>query len=88
MFNWIWENRPNYSELSDKPLYNKLHPQWHHQFAHILNKGSYPKWKLNPDNIMLMLPEEHEKQERFPSFRAKHDELKRKYYEEFYNKKF
>jgi len=31
---------------------------------------------------MLMLPEEHEKQERFDKFIEKRDELKRQYYDE------
>jgi hypothetical protein len=45
-------------------------------------------WKLNPENIILGLPEEHENQNNYAVFNAKHDELKREYYKEFYNKEF
>ena len=84
MFLWIWETRDHISEVSDKPLLHLGNSMWHWQFAHILAKGTYPHWKFNPDNIMLMLPEEHEKQEQFDIFNDKHSELKRKYYQEFY----
>ncbi len=88
MFNWIWDNRPHVSELSETLLLPKSHPKWHFQFGHILPKGSYPKWKLNPDNIMLMLPEEHEHQETWIKFVEKKEELRRQYYKEFYGKEF
>jgi len=62
-----------------------LHPvghwQWHWQFAHVLGKGSYPKYKLNPENIMLMLPEEHEKQENYQLFNERKIQLKKQYHE-------
>lgn len=88
MFNYIWETRPHFSEVSGKKLLPKGDFKWHWCFAHILPKGSYPKWKFSSDNIMLMLPEEHARQESFPAFIEKRDELKRKYYKEFYNKEF
>lgn len=88
MFNYIWETRPHFSELTGKPLLEPNYMLWHHQFMHILPKGAYPKWKFNPENIMLGLPEEHQKQETFPKFIEKRDALKRQYYKEFYNKTF
>jgi hypothetical protein len=88
MFNWIWENRPHVSELSGKPLVDKGHFMWHWQFAHILPKGSYPKYKLNSDNVMLVTSEEHCEQEDYKIFLGKQKELRRKYYEEFYGKEF
>ena len=88
MFNYIWETRPHISEVSGKKLLPKGDFKWHWCFAHILSKSTYPKWKYNSDNIMLMLPEEHARQETFPAFIEKRDELKRKYYKEFYNKEF
>jgi len=88
MYKWIWENRSHVSEISGKPLLNQNHIQFIWQFAHILPKGSYPKWKLNPDNIMLMLPYEHENQEQYLLFIEKQNELKREYYKEFYSKEF
>ena len=88
MFNHIWETRRHISELTGKPLLYPNASTWHFQFLHILPKGSYPKWKFESDNIMLALPEEHAKQEMFPKFIEKRDELKRKYYKEFYGKEF
>lgn len=88
MFEYVWETRPHISELSGKPLLPKGNFKWHWQFLHVLPKGSYPSYRLNPDNIMLGLPEEHEKQEEFMVFRIKYDELKQRYYKEVYNKEF
>lgn len=88
MFQWIWNNRPRVSEISGVPLLPEGHFQWHHQFAHVLSKGSYPQWKLNPHNIMLLLPKEHEHQERYPQFMEKKDHLKREYYRMFYGKEY
>lgn len=82
MFNWIWENRSHVSEISGKPLYPKGHSLWHFQFLHVLSKGAYPSYKLNPDNILLGTPEEHQKQESFQIFQDKKDLLKSQYYNE------
>ena len=81
LFKEIWQERPHISEISGKPLYPIEHSQWHWQFAHVLNKGRYTKWKLEKRNIMLMLPEEHENQESYPYFQDRKQELKREYYE-------
>lgn len=88
LFNYIWETRPHVSELTGKPLLPPNALKWHWQFLHILSKGSYPKYKLREENIILALPEEHEKQEQFPEFIERRDQLKREYYKEFYNKTF
>ena len=60
----------------------------HWQCLHILPKGTYPKYKLEPKNILLALPDEHERQEQFDVFIEKRDELKREYYKEYYGKIF
>ena len=89
LFNWIWNNRDHVSEVSGLPLIeDKNHFQFYWQFAHVLGKGPYPSYKLNPDNIMLMLPGEHERQEEFEVFTRKHMKLKRQYYKEIYGKEF
>lgn len=82
LFEEIWEERPHVSELTGKRLLPKGHPMWHWQFAHILPKGSYPLWKLQKENIMLMTPDEHENQENSILFKKKQDKLRRKFYEE------
>ena len=88
LFRYIWEVRPHFSELSGKHLLPAGNYRWHWQFLHILPKGIYPKYRLNPENIILALPEEHENQEQFEKFRIKKEELTRKYYQEFYGKEF
>ena len=88
MFEYIWKTRSHISELSGLPLPEKGSFQWHWIFAHCLPKGSYPKWKFEPKNIILCLPDEHARQETFPEFIRRRDELKREYYKEFYGKEF
>ena len=88
LFEHIWNTREHYSELTGEPLYNKNNSQWHWQFLHVLPKGSYPKYKLNPDNIMLALPEEHQNQNQYDKFNEKYEELRRQYYREYYGKEF
>lgn len=84
LFNYIWDTRSHRSELTDKPLLPKGHPKWHFQFLHVLPKGSYPYYKLNPDNILLGLPDEHVNQEQYEVFREKKQKLLKEYYEKYY----
>lgn len=88
MFLYIWENREHVSQISGKQLLNINNPQWHWQFLHVLPKGTYPKYKLNPDNIILGTVSEHENQEHFKFFREKQLKLTQEYYKKFYNKKY
>ena len=56
LFQAIWATRPHVSEISGERL-----PQfdiWN--FAHILSKGSHPKFALKPENICLMTRAEHD----------------------------
>jgi len=82
LFEHIWENRPHVSEVSGKPLLNKNNYAFHWQFCHILSKGAYPEYKLKEENIILMLPEEHEHQESFEIFQDRKQKLKEQYYSE------
>lgn len=68
MFYYIWNTRDHFSQLTGKSLVAEGSYQWHHQFLHVLPKGTYKHWKLNPYNILLARPEEHEIQERYPYF--------------------
>jgi hypothetical protein len=79
MLLWIWGNRPHVSELTGEPLLPKGHYKWYWQFLHVLSKQAYPSYKFESDNIILALPEEHEKQEDYEYFRNKRDELKLRY---------
>lgn len=80
MFIEIWNERPHFSEVSGKPLLPATDRQWAWQFAHILPKGSFHSQRLNKENIMLMLPSEHENQERYDKFQQKKTELLNQYY--------
>jgi len=82
LFREIWEEREKVSEISGKPLLWPGNSKWHWQFAHVLGKQAYPKFNDRKENIMLMLPEEHENQESFQVFRDRRDELKEAYYKE------
>ena len=82
LFRYVWETREHVSEVSGRPLLPEGHCHWHWQFAHVLSKGAYPSYKLKPENIMLMLPEEHAIQERFQAFKDKQIGLKLLYYKE------
>lgn len=55
LYKIIWEERPHVSEVSGTPL-GEFDVRY---FSHILSKGSYGKFRLNKDNIMLKTPEEH-----------------------------
>lgn len=82
LFKEIWEERPHVSEASGKRLFPMGHPLWHWQFCHILGKNVAPAYKHRKENIMLMLPEEHENQERIVPFMQRKEKLKAKYFEE------
>jgi hypothetical protein len=86
LFLFIWETRGETngykSELSGNQLYHINHPKWHFQFLHVLSKGAYPAYRLNPDNILLGTPEEHARQEQYDIFNEKKQELKEAYYKD------
>jgi hypothetical protein len=84
---YIWYNREHKSEVSGKPLHPLGSFWWTHQFAHLLNRH-HTHFVLNPDNVMLLLPDEHSNQESYPLFMKRQEEMRRKYYQEFYNKQF
>jgi len=88
LFNIVWEEREHLSELTSSPLLPKGNFKWHFQFGHILGKGKYSKYKLNPDNIILMTPEEHDKQETYPAFIERQDEIRREYLIKYEGKEF
>ena len=77
----IWKERPHVSQLSGKPLHPMGHLKWHWQFAHILGKNVAPSWKENKDNILLVLPDEHENQEQWPEFMELKEAKMKEYFE-------
>ena len=63
VFEHIWRTRPRVSFVSGRPL-TKFNggPFFLNLFAHVLSKAQnrYPHFKLKPENIQLLHPEEHE----------------------------
>jgi hypothetical protein len=66
IFDEIWEEREHVSFLSDRPLVdpfgNVIHKSssfYPNCFAHVLNKGKYPHFRLKKENIVLLTPAEH-----------------------------
>ena len=61
MFTYIWENTKDKRCLVSGAYLREFYGtnKWVNCFAHILPKGLYPKWKLNPFNIVLLHPDIH-----------------------------
>ncbi len=61
LFLEIYEKRKNnwVSSLSGKPLTHRNGFLFINQFAHLLAKGKYSKFRLNKDNIFTITAEEH-----------------------------
>lgn len=91
----IWTSRKHYSEISGKWLGHEPRTQF---FAHILEKRSYPEWMLNPDNIVLLTFDEHQKFDswrvqrlrdlggKWPALLDLKEKMKEQYMEEFGSK--
>lgn len=62
LFEWLWENAKNekgevfckYTGIKLNHLYGTN--VWIQCFAHVLPKGKYIYWKLNPDNVEVVHP--------------------------------
>jgi hypothetical protein len=90
LFKQLYEASDKRSEISGKPLHPPSHWQFHWQFQHCLPKGLYKRFKLHPENIVLMLPEEHtyvtehegeaRKDPMWQNYFERKDQLKKEYY--------
>jgi len=82
----IWEQRPHVCQVSGEPI-RTFDIRC---FSHILTKGAYPSYRLDPDNIILITPQMHHEWE-FGSRSApywnwvkeKEQQLKRQYHEDW-----
>jgi len=54
------KERGAFSEISGERLVGKDHPRYHWQVFHILGKGEYPDYRLDPENILLTTWQEQE----------------------------
>jgi hypothetical protein len=61
----IWDKRPHYSEVSREWL---GHEALSIYFHHILPKSKYIEAKYDPENIILLTFDEHQKVEQNPSY--------------------
>lgn len=52
------------SALSGQDLLPPGHPLFHHQGSHLLPKGTYPDFRLDHRNVVMILPTEHDTWER------------------------
>lgn len=59
MFDFIWESRFHVCRFTGEDLSKVPKLRWHWCFLHILPKGLYPYFKLNPRNIVLGSPDFH-----------------------------
>ena len=59
LFIQLWALCQGRSQLSGLPLLPPEHPMFHYQGSHLLPKGNYPERKLDPENIVMITPEEH-----------------------------
>jgi len=61
VFNYLWEMEEHTCWLTGISIHSQKNGnKWVNCFAHVLPKGAYTYWKLNPDNIRLLHPEIHE----------------------------
>lgn len=89
LFKQIWESRKHVSFVSGTNLGNELNV-WY--FAHVLPKSTYPKFRLNSENIVLLTPSEHvmydhqtDKAKSLPEF-SRLFELREMLIEKYHNK--
>jgi len=66
--------------LTGQPLVRPGDMRFLHQFAHVLPKGAYPRWKEVAANIRLLHPDVHASQESYPEWKALQDGMKAAYY--------
>lgn len=60
MFGSIWEDRRHVCEFTGENL-DKFYGTnlWFSCFMHVLPKGQFPLWRLNPENVVLGHPDFH-----------------------------
>lgn len=66
LFIALWAKCGGKSEVSGEPLHPPEHHLFHFQGSHLLPKGTYPDYRLDPRNLVMMTPDEHEHWHRTP----------------------
>ena len=67
VFIQLWAKCGGKSEVSGTQLLPPEHPQFHFQGSHILPKGRYPDYRLDPRNIVMVTIEEHQQWHEHPA---------------------
>lgn len=57
LFEYLWDVKAHKSEISGRDL--EQITLFFSMFAHVLDKKKYPLFRYNPENIMIIHPEEH-----------------------------
>lgn len=75
---WKDKSRPRVSFINGEPI--------HHfdvrVFAHVLPKGAYGRWRLKPENIVYLTPQQHDQQHSIaPSDLIKRDPRWQKFFD-------
>ena len=75
VFKYVWETNPHVCWLTGVPInFAPLSSQWISSMAHVLRKGTYTYFKLNPDNIRILQPMVHDLVDNFrPQYRKMYD---------------
>lgn len=66
LFVELWAKCKGKSEVGGEKLLPPEHPQFHFQGSHLLPKGTYPDYRLDERNVVMMTVEEHETWHREP----------------------
>lgn len=65
VFNQIFDERERKCFITGKPLADKAYyaglKNFHQIFHHVLPKGLYPRFRLEKENIIMVLPEIHDR---------------------------
>lgn len=67
LFIALWAKCGGKSEVSGEPLFPPEHHLFHFQGSHLLPKGRYPDYRLDPRNIVMITCEEHQQWHEHPA---------------------
>lgn len=60
LFIQLWAKQKGLCAVSGERLLPPEHQMFHWQGSHLLPKGTYPEDRLNPMNVVMILPKHHE----------------------------
>lgn len=76
----LWAKCKGLSEASGTKLLGPEHRLFHYQGSHLLPKGSFPEYRLDPRNIVMITVDEHERWHTMPhKFREEFPHIAKRY---------